>query len=80
MMWLARSAVRRPRQWLAAAIAVTAVLAVGIPQLELETGGARLYPDGNAVVEASKVDQVLFQEPRQVFLLVSCTQPGCLET
>jgi hypothetical protein len=48
------------------------MLAAGVPQAELETGGARLHPDGNAVVEPSEVDQIRIREPRQVVLLASC--------
>jgi predicted RND superfamily exporter protein len=80
MTRLARSAVRRPRLWFAAGIAVTLGLAAGVPRLEIETDGTTLYPEGNAVIEISEADRFRFQEPRQVVLLVGCSDPGCLAT
>ena len=81
MIFLARQAVRRPFLWLGLVLVVTLLLGAGLPQLELETGGAALYPTGNTVIEASEVDRLRFEEPRQVVVLVSCrTTEGCLET
>jgi predicted RND superfamily exporter protein len=80
MKWLARSAVRRPHLWLAAAIVATAGLGAGVLRLVLETDGASLYPEGNEVVDVSEADRIRFQEPRQVVLLVGCADPDCLAT
>ncbi len=80
MKRLARSAIRRPHLWLAAGIAVTVGLAAGIPRLALRTEGATLYPEGNAVIEISEADSFRFQEPRQIVVLVGCSDPGCLAT
>ncbi len=81
MIFLARQAVRRPFLWLGLVLVVTLLLGAGLPQLELETGGAALYPTGNTVIEASEVDRLRFEEPRQVVVLVSCREAvSCIAT
>lgn len=80
MKRLAASAVRRPRLWLAAGIAVTLTLGAGVARLELRTDGAMLHPRGNAVIDVSESDRLRFEEPRHVVLLVGCAEVGCLVT
>ncbi len=80
MKELARRVVQHPRLWLVAGILLTVGLAAGVPQLELKTNGAALYPERNAVIETSEADRFRFEEPRHVVLLVGCADPGCLAT
>lgn len=72
---LATLCLARPRATLLAGGMVTALLASGLPRLELRTDGRAIYPTGNPVVEQSERDAETFQDPSQVIVLVSA-RPG----
>jgi len=65
----------RPRPWLASICGLTAVLALGVPRLELRTDGAALYPRQEPAVERTAADRRTFNENPQVILLVTA-RPG----
>lgn len=80
MRWLVYSAVRFPRCWLLGGILLTVCFAAGIPRLELRTSGSALYPEENVVVDQSEADRILFEEPRHVVVLATCSTSHCLAT
>ena len=56
---------------------VTIVFGYGVLRLELRIDGAALYPV-SAVVEATELDRLRFQDPRQLVLLVGSQPSGPL--
>ena len=57
-------------------LALTAVLAAGIPRLELRTGGDALRPDGDPLVVQTERDRIRFLDPRQAIVLLSSRDGG----
>ncbi len=76
MSRLAKVALAFPRAAVMLGLVLTAVLAAGIPRLELRTGGDALRPDGDPLVVQTERDRIRFLDPRQAIVLLGSRDGG----
>lgn len=67
-------ATRRPVYWVAALVALSAVMSLGLGRLRIRTEGSAVYPIGNDVILRTEVDRRVFEDSQDLIVLV--TTPG----